>query len=79
MVYLAKAFLDEAALTIIRNADEIHGGMGTNTEMVTEKLIRDAFTMLHWMNTRSIAYLRGAPTLEGGSIPGLREGKGVAI
>jgi len=79
LVYLTKAFLDEAALTIMRNADEIHGGMGTNKEMLTEKLIRDAFTMLHWMNTRSIAYLKGAPTLEGASVPGLRTGKGVAI
>ena len=79
LVYLTKAFLDEAALTIIRNADEIHGGMGTNKEMLTEKLMRDALTMLHWLNTRSISYLRGAPTLEGVSIPGMREGKGIAI
>ena len=70
VVYLAKAFLDEIALTIIRDADEIHGGMGTNKEMLSEKLIRDAFTMLHWMNTRSIAYLKGAPTLEEVSIVG---------
>ena len=69
MVYLTKAFLDEAALTIMRNADEIHGGMGTNKEMMVEKLIRDAFTMLHWMHTRSISYLRGAPTLEGARMP----------
>lgn len=79
LVYLTKAFLDESALTMMRNADEIHGGMGTNKEMMIEKLIRDAFTMLHWMNTRSIAYLKGAPTLEGVSVPGLRIGKGVAI
>jgi alkylation response protein AidB-like acyl-CoA dehydrogenase len=70
LVYLAKAFVDEAALTIMRDADEIHGGMGTNREMLSEKLIRDAFTMLHWMNTRSIAYLKGAPTLYGVSIVG---------
>jgi len=63
----------------MRNAEEIHGGMGTNREMQVEKLIRDAFTMLHWMNTRSISYLRGAPTLDGVSIPGLRTGRGVAI
>ncbi len=69
MVYLTKAFLDETALTVMRDADEIHGGMGTNREMLTEKLIRDAFTMLHWMNTRSIAYLRGAPTLETARMP----------
>jgi alkylation response protein AidB-like acyl-CoA dehydrogenase len=79
LIYLTKAFLDESALTIMRDADEIHGGMGTNREMLVEKLIRDAFTMLHWMNTRSVAYLRGAPTLDGVSIPGLRRGKGVAI
>ena len=64
LVYLAKAFVDEIGLTIMRDADEIHGGMGTDKEMLTEKLIRDAFTMLHWMNTRQIAYLKGAPTLE---------------
>ncbi len=78
-IYLAKAFLDEAALTIIRNVDEIHGGMGTNNEMLTEKLLRDAFTMLHGLNTRSIAYLRGASTREGVSISGLQEGTGIAI
>jgi len=79
LVYLTKAFLDEAALTIIRNADEIHGGMGTNREMLTEKLIRDAFTMLHWLNTRSVAYLKGAPTPRGVSIPGLGGEEGIAI
>lgn len=79
LVYLTKAFLDEAGLTMMRDTDEIHGGMGTNKEMVTEKLIRDTFTMLHWMNTRSIAYLKGAPTLVGATVPGLRTGKGVAI
>ena len=66
LVYLTKAFLDESALTIMRNADEIHGGVGTNTDMEVEKLIRDAFTMLHWINCRSIAYLKGAPTLQAG-------------
>jgi alkylation response protein AidB-like acyl-CoA dehydrogenase len=79
LIYLTKAFLDESLLTAVRNADEIHGGMGTNKEMLVEKLIRDAISMLHWMNTRSVAYLRGAPTLDGVSIPGLRMGKGVAI
>jgi alkylation response protein AidB-like acyl-CoA dehydrogenase len=64
MVNLTKAFLDEIALTIMRNADEIHGGMGTNTDMEVEKLQRDCFTMLHWMNCRSISYLKGAPTVE---------------
>lgn len=77
VVYLAKAFLDEIALTIMRDADEIHGGTGTNKEMLSEKLIRDAFTMLHWMNTRSIAYLKGAPTLEGVSIIGQERAGGV--
>jgi alkylation response protein AidB-like acyl-CoA dehydrogenase len=76
VVYLAKAFLDEIALTIMRDADEIHGGMGTNKEMLSEKLIRDTFTMLHWMNTRSIAYLKGAPTLEGVSIVGQQRSAG---
>ena len=79
LVYLTKAFLDETGLTMMRNADEIHGGMGTNCDMLIEKLIRDAFTMLHWMNTRSIAYLRGAPTLEGATMPGLRKGEGVTL
>ena len=79
LVYLTKAFLDETGLTMMRNADEIHGGMGTNSDMLIEKLIRDAFTMLHWMNTRSIAYLRGAPTLEGATMPGLRKGAGVIL
>jgi len=79
LVYLVKAFVDEAALTMMRDADEIHGGMGTNTEMLTEKLIRDAFTMLHWMNPRSIAYLKGAPTLEGVTILGQEKPKGVAL
>lgn len=77
--YLAKAFIDEAGLTVIRNADEIHGGMGTNREMLSEKLIRDAFTMLHWMNTRSIAYLKGAPTQEGVSIAGQEKTRGLAL
>ena len=54
-------------------------GMGTNCDMLIEKLIRDAFTMLHWMNTRSIAYLRGAPTLEGATMPGLRKEEGVTL
>jgi alkylation response protein AidB-like acyl-CoA dehydrogenase len=79
LVYLTKAFLDEAALTMMRDTDEIHGGMGTNKDMITEKLIRDAFTMLHWMNTRSIAYLKGAPTQDGATVPGLKTGKGLAI
>ena len=48
----------------MRDADEIHGGMGTNKEMLTEKLIRDVFTILHGMCNRSIAYLKGAPTLQ---------------
>ncbi|MFC1868465.1 acyl-CoA dehydrogenase family protein [Thermodesulfobacteriota bacterium] len=79
LVYLTKAFLDEAGLTIMRDADEIHGGMGTNKDMMIEKLIRDTFTMLHWMNTRSIAYLKGAPTLEGVTPPWQPTGKGVGI
>jgi alkylation response protein AidB-like acyl-CoA dehydrogenase len=79
LVYLAKALVDEVGLIVMRNADEIHGGMGTNKEMLTEKLIRDAFTMLHWMNTRSIAYLKGAPTLPGVSIIGQQRAMGAAL
>ena len=63
LVYLAKAFVDEIGLTIMRDADEIHGAPGTNKDTLTEKLIRDAFTMLHWMHTRQISYLKGAPTI----------------
>jgi len=64
MGYLVKAFMNEWMANFLRNADEIHGGMGTNREMLSEKLIRDLFTLLHGLTNRSIAYLKSAPTLE---------------
>ena len=39
MGYLVKAFMNEWTPNFLRNADEIHGGMGTNREMLVEKLI----------------------------------------
>jgi len=65
MGYLVKAFINEWTANFLRNADEIHGGMGTNREMLVEKLIRDVFTLLHGLTNRSTAYLNSAPTLEG--------------
>ncbi len=64
MAYLTKAFINEIAATIMRDADEIHGGMGTNKEVLTEKIIRDVFTIQHGLCNRHFAYLKGAPTLE---------------
>jgi len=74
MVNLTKAYLDEVAVKIMRNADEVHGGMGTNSDMEVEKLQRDCFTMLHWMNCRSISYLKGAPALESQAASSFRVG-----
>lgn len=64
MAFLFKGFIGSVAPDIIKHADEVHGGMGTNKEVLTEKLIRDAFTFLHGMGNTTVAFLNGAPTLE---------------
>jgi alkylation response protein AidB-like acyl-CoA dehydrogenase len=64
MAWLTKAMTCEWAMKVFQNADEIHGGMGTSKELVVEKIIRDAFTLLHGHNNRMFAYTKGAPTLE---------------
>ena len=64
LAWLFKAMTCEWSMKVIRNADEIHGGMGTNKELIVEKFIRDIFTLLHGHNNRMFSYLKGAPTLE---------------
>jgi len=65
MAFLFKAFVGDMVPTIVRYADEVHGGMGTNKELLVEKLIRDAITFLHGAGNTHIAMMNGAPTLEG--------------
>ncbi len=62
--YLFKAFICDMVPSIVKYATEIHGGMGIDREMLTEKLMRDAFSFLHGLGNTTIAFLRGAPTLE---------------
>jgi acyl-CoA dehydrogenase len=64
MAYATKAFVNEISPIIVRDADEIHGGMGTSKELIVEKIIRDVITIQHGMCNRSVAYLKGAPTLD---------------
>ena len=61
--YVTKAFVNEISVPIMRNTDEIHGGMGTNKEVIVEKFIRDAFTIQHGLCNRMVAYIKGAPIL----------------
>ena len=64
LAWLFKALTCEWSMKVMRNADEIHGGMGTNKELIVEKFIRDIFTLLHGHNNRMFSYLKGAPTLD---------------
>ena len=66
LAVLLKGYINEISVDIVNKAVDIHGGLGTDKSMPIEKYLRDAYTTLHGLGTGEMAYVRGAPTLDGG-------------
>lgn len=62
--FLLKGLLQTNVPSIVKNANEVHGGMGSDKSLVVEKLVRDAITWLHGGNCATAMLMIGAPTLK---------------
>ena len=62
--FLLKGLLQTNVPSIVKNANEVHGGMGSDKSLVVEKLMRDAITWLHGGNCATAMLMIGAPTLK---------------
>ena len=63
MVYLTKAFVNEAVLKIIENAMEVYAGWGAQKEMPVEKHLRNAWNSLHGGSTPTVNRLKAMKLL----------------
>ncbi len=60
LTILLRTFIDQCAAHIAFQVNDIHGGMGSDKEIIVEKYIRDIFTSLHGP-TIGQGLIRGAP------------------
>jgi alkylation response protein AidB-like acyl-CoA dehydrogenase len=60
LTILIRTFLDQMGTQIAFQMNDIHGGSGSDKDMITEKLIRDLFTSFHGPSIGQ-GLIRGAP------------------
>jgi butyryl-CoA dehydrogenase len=60
LTILIRTFLDQIGAHIAFQMNDIHGGSGSDKDMITEKLIRDLFTSFHGPSIGQ-GLIRGAP------------------
>lgn len=63
MVYLTKAFVNEAVLKVVENAMEVYAGYAAQKEFPMEKHLRNAWTALHGGSTPTVNRLKAFKTL----------------
>jgi alkylation response protein AidB-like acyl-CoA dehydrogenase len=63
MVYLTKAFVNEAVLKVIEDAMEVYAGWGAQKEMPVEKHLRNAWNALHGGSTPTVNRLKAMKLL----------------
>ncbi|MFC1860789.1 acyl-CoA dehydrogenase family protein [Chloroflexota bacterium] len=62
MNFLAKAFINEVALTVLNHAVDVFGGMATEKTLPLEKYLRDVYTTLHAYGNPHMNLIKGMPS-----------------